>query len=187
MCVRKLSGPNVASHKCTQTHVAVEMWSQIKRKFCNVPDKHMIIGQWSFDTAKSKSWAITKSRPICCDVCRWSFHLTCYTFGCSPWIMDLTMTINTEECVSTCRLRKYDSDIHIDLEVRFPQHSNVLRVLHAAAAASDASWSSSAAAAGSIRQASNDASGILCVVANLHSIKYLNQSCKVLKILLRIT
>jgi hypothetical protein len=108
------------SHKCSRKHVAAEMCSHIKRKFCNVRDKHMFIGQWSFDTAKSENWGITKSRPVCCDVCRWPFHLTCYTFGCTPWIMDLTLTTNTEECVNTCRLRKYDPDIHIGLEVRFP-------------------------------------------------------------------
>jgi len=34
--------------------------------------------------------------------------------------MDLTLTTNTEECVSTCTIRKYDPDIHIGLEVRFP-------------------------------------------------------------------
>jgi hypothetical protein len=106
------------SHKCRQKHMAAEKCSK-KRIFCNVPDKQMITDQWSFDTVKSESWGITKSRPVSCDVCRWPFPLTCYTFGCTPWIMDLTLTTKTEECVNTCRLRKYDPDIHIGLEVRF--------------------------------------------------------------------
>ena len=109
-----------SSQKCSQKHVAAQECSQIKRKFCNVSDKHMVTDQRSFDTTKSESWGITKLRPVCCDVCRWQFHLTCYTFGCTPWIMDLTLTTNTEVCVNTCRLRKYDPDIHIGLEVRFP-------------------------------------------------------------------
>lgn len=171
------------SHTCNQKHVAAKMCSQIKRKFCNVPNNHMIIGHWIFDTAKFESWGITKSRPVCCDVCRWPFHITCYTIGCTPWIMDLTLMTNTEEC----RLRKYDPDIHIGLEVRFPQHSKVLWVLHAAAAASDESWSHSAALAGSIRPVSNHATGILYTVVNLLSINYLKLRWKFLKILSCIT